>query len=232
MTDATGRARTVAAYERLWSCLALGGTLTRTREPARVRTILERILADGRRLLDDTRGSADPYLLSHVRMALAAASFDLAAVASDDIRRERVREGLDHALASVRAARASGTPMLPCRVLPWALVVLAGGLRVAEGHARELVAALIERCALELPKAEDERRRAWRDGARALFRSQLLFAGAERVADRGARTVVLRRALGRARQARRALLGGGDRSGAAQAKDAVARIDAALATLS
>lgn len=231
MTDATGRDRTVEAYERLRSCLAQGGTLARMREPARVHATLERIVADGERLLADTRGRADPALLSHVRMALAAACFDLAGGASEVARGARVKDGLGHALAAVRAALASGTPMLPCAILPWALVVLTGALRVADGHDRALVAALIERCARELPKAETERRRARADGARALFRSQLLLTGAERVADRRARKVVLGRALGRARQARRSLLGGGDRSGAAAAKAAVVRIDAALATL-
>lgn len=231
MTEASGRARTIAAYERLRSCLALGGTLTRTPEPMRVRATLERIVADGERLLADTRGRSDPSLRSHVRMALAAASFDLAAGEREDARRARVKDGLGHALASVRVALASGAPMLACAILPWALVVLAGALRVAEGRERALVAALLERCALELPKAEAGRRRARTDGVRALFRSQLLLTGSERVADPGARKVVLARALVRARQARRSLLGGGDRSGAAQARDTIARIGAALATL-
>ena len=218
----------VAAYERLGSCFVLGGTLLRVREPARIRAALEQIASDSRRLLDEVGADADPYLLSHVHMTIAAAQLDLAGLDDGPTRSGRVRQGLDHALESVRIGLASRTPLLSTAILPWALVVLVGGLRAAQGEERRGLCALLERCARELPRAEAQRKRAQREGARALFRSQLLHVGAQAVVDPAARAVVLRRALDRASQAQCTLLGAGDRAGATRANETVTRIRSAV----
>jgi hypothetical protein len=222
-------ARQEAAYARLAESRRIGGALTRTRDDLRVHAALTRVVANGRASLRELGDAGDPYLRSHTRMYLAAAHFDLAAMERGRERRiARVEIGLQHATAAIIAALRSRTPFLPVYVLPWALVVLTGGLRSAEGAQADRIRKLIASCSRAIPRVEAQKRRAQARGARILFEGQLLFTTAGEASDRRQRTAISRRASGLVWEARWALLGAGDLVGADQAKRTAAEIDRSL----
>ena len=227
--NAEGRAPRATAYRRLVSARRLGAALARERQPARVRAALERIVSDGRATLREVGRVADPYLLSHTRLALAAAHFDLAALEEREARRaKRVAIATGHLLAGVRTALASGTTFLSLGILPWAMVVITGGLRVARGSERRRLGRMLVSCARALPKVQARQVRDRRSGARTLFRSQLLLVAGESARDGRARATIMRRAREVAGDALRRSLGAGDGPGARQARATRARIEARL----
>lgn len=221
-----------AEYARLRTSIDLGGTLVHLRQPQQQRPVLDQIILNGNTTLESTGAVADPYLLSNTRMTLAAADYDLAsAETKDDTRARRITSGTRQCETAVKIALESGTTMLSMEILPWALVVLTGGLRAARGAERAPVQALMISCAEALPRMHEQMKSDRQLGARTLFEAQLLLRGAGQLTDPVERGVVLARAAEVGRDARRILLGAGDRDAARQAQALLAEIDASLARI-
>ena len=217
-----------ASYARLERARTEATTLVRTRDPRRARASLTLILALGKRTLDEAAAVADPYLLSHVRMQMAAALFDLAVLETRPERRAKlIAAGTHGCRSAVRAALTSGAPGLSMKVLPWAMVVTAGGLRSAQDGQRAPLQRLMASCAKALPAIEALRRREAREAARELFRAQLMATAAERVTDAAQHGAVIRRAAEVARRARRRALGAGNGAVGKQAERTVRELEAA-----
>lgn len=125
----------------------------------------------------------------------------------------------------MRVALASKAPFLSLKIVPWAMVVLAGGLRASRDGQVAPLQRLMASCAKALPILDLMARRQGRAAARTLFRAQLLALAAERVADPVDRAVVLRRALAIARDARARALGAGAFAVAAQAKRTITTLE-------
>lgn len=217
------RALCVAEYGRLQASIDLGGTLVHLRGPAEQRSVLGQIRANGLATIERVGAVADPYLLSHTHMTLAAAEYDLASIASDAARDGHVARGTRHAFDALKHALDSGTTVLSTAILPWALVVLTGGLRHARGADREAIQALIAGCADGLPREHDKQVRDRRTAARLLFEAQLLLRGAAQIVGND-RSILLRRVADTAREARRTAVGAGDRRVSDQARELLAQI--------
>jgi hypothetical protein len=226
--NAAGRALYETEYARLRKSIELGGALVTLKKAEQQRPVLEQIIANGDTTLERAGDVGDPYLLSNTRMTIAAAQYDLANIEPSDAQRaRRVAAGTRECVAAVKLALRSGTPMLPAEVLPWALVVLAGGLRAARGAESGPVQALMTGCANAIPNVFEQQKQGRIAGAQGLFQAQLLLRGAKQLSDSQDRTTVLARAAEVARDARRTLLGVGDRAAATQAKALLAEIERA-----
>jgi hypothetical protein len=215
-----------AEYARLRTSIELGGTLVHLREPHQQRPVLEQIVENGSTTLERARGAADPYLLSSTHMTRAAAQYDLANIATGpEARAAKVAEGTGECFAALKIALGSGSTLVTTTMLPWALVVLTGGLRAAKGAQSDVVQAMMIGCAQAIPREHDRQKRARIEGARTLFQAQLLLRSALQLSDARERGVVLGRAAEACRDARRALLGAGDFTVAAQAKATLGEIE-------
>lgn len=224
--NATMRAVREGSYQRLEEARAEARKLIATRDPRRARAALARIVRLGKRTLDEGDGIAGPSVLSHVRMQMAAALFDLAALEPDRERRAKlISAGARACDTSLRIALASGAPFLSLKIFPWGMVVLAGGLRAARDGQSMRLQRLMASCAKALPRLDAQARREGREAARALFRAQLLATAAEKVSDPAERGVVVRRAVEIAREARRRALGAGDFAVGKQAEATIRELE-------
>ena len=212
----------LAEYGRLRRSIDLGGMLANARRPDEQRPLLEQIIANGSSTIERAGDVADPYLMSHTYVSMAAAEFDLA-LADEGRRSEHVARGTRHVFDGLRLALGSGTTVVTMAILPWALVVVTGGLRAARGAESAALQRLMEGCANALPREHEKQQRDRADAARTLFEAQLLLHGA-RDLDRRDRKTVLARATTTARDARRLALAAGDGRVSAQAKELIAEI--------
>lgn len=219
-----------AGYRRLAEARAAARTLPGAEDPRRRRETLIRILRLGKQTLDEGEGIAGPSLLSQVRMQMAAAMMDLAAIEADRERRSRLVESGRRACAlSLRIALQSEAPYLAMKVFPWGMAVVAGGMRAARNGESSGLQRLMLSCANALPRIDDRVRRDARRAARTLFQGQLLGLAARRVEDPADRSVVLRRALAIATEARRLAIGAGDFVCADQTKATIADLEGRIA---
>lgn len=223
--DATMREVRAASYARIAAARAETATLIRARDPERVRASLTQVARLAKRAIDEADGKGGPSLMSHARMQLAAALVDLAALETDGARRAKLlAAGTGECDTAIRVALASKAPFLSLKILPWAMVVLAGGLRASRDGQTGRLRRLMASCAKALPLLDAYARREGRAAARALFQAEALALATERVAGAD-RAAVLRRALDLARGARGRAIRAGAFGIARQAERAAATID-------
>lgn len=223
---ATMRQVREASYARIAAARAETATLIRARDPQRVRASLTQVARLAKRVIDETDGTGGPCLMSHARMQLAAALFDLAALETDRARRAKLlAAGTGECDTAIRVALASKAPFLSLKILPWAMVVIAGGLRASRDGQTGRLQRIMASCAKALPTLDLMARRQGRAAARLLFRAQLLALATQRVADPIDRAAVLRRALIVAREAHRMAMAAGAFATAGQAKSAIAALE-------
>lgn len=224
--DAALRRVREASYARIAAARAETAKLIRTRDPQRIRASLTSVARLAKSAIDEADGKGGPSLMSHARMQLAAALIDLAALEADLTRRAKlIAAGTRQCDIAVRVSLASKAPFLALKIVPWAMVVLAGGVRASRDGQVVPLQRLMASCAKALPTLDLMARRQGRAAARLLFRAQLLALATQRVADPIDRAAVLRRALIVAREAHRMAMAAGAFATAGQAKSAIAALE-------
>lgn len=207
----------------------LGGSLIEQKDPAQRRAILEEIISNGEKTLDQLGDSANPHLLSHTHMTMAAARVDLANLETNEATRaELVHFGMEHCEIAIAVALGSGTTIVPATVIPWTMVVLTGALQTARGLQHQAIEAQLSTCVRELVRVfENQKQDRWK-GAQTLFMSQCLAEGARSLENPSEREIVLQRALELGQGGLRMLLGAGDLEVARQARATIKEIQATL----
>lgn len=218
-----------AAYARLKSSEALGGSLIGEKDSVRARAILEEIISNGEKTLDQLGDLANPHLLSYTHMTMAAAQVDLADLEPNEATRaELISTGVEHCGVALAVALESEATIVSTVVIPWTMVVLAGALRTAQGLQRQDIEARLLTCIQELAEVFEKQKLDRKKGAQTLFVSQCLLEGALSADKPSERKIVLQRALELVHDALRTLLGAGDFEVARQARATTSEIEAAL----
>jgi hypothetical protein len=217
-----------AAYARLKTSQALSASLLGEQDPTQARQILEEIISNCERNLEQVGRFANPHLLSETHIQLATAKIDLAEHEQDPEERERlVRSSTEHSEIAAAVALDSDTTVLPTEILPWSMTVLSKALGYLSGYQNQALQARLAGYARDLLQVYEKHRQMRWEGAQTLFAGQALFDSADLAADESEREAILERALSLAQEARQTLLRAGDREVAEQARRTQQEIEAA-----
>ncbi|MBN2147450.1 MAG: hypothetical protein JW726_08675 [Anaerolineales bacterium] len=201
-----------AAYARLMASEKLGASLASARTSQQQRMILEEIVSNGQKTIEQMGHSGDPYLLANTYLSLTAAYTDLAGLEEAAAKKySLLREAGEYAdLASASAAESKHS-IVAIEMLPWLLNVMTRALYQTSGSQNQAMQLRILRVSNQLKAAfkrqQQERTRAAQD----LYTAQLLLRGLEAVKKPSERRTVLVQAQKVAQAARTTAVGAGDR---------------------
>lgn len=217
------------AYSRLEASLDFGNSLIGEENPARLRMILEEIIANGDKTLEQVGDSANPHLLSYTHMTMAAAQVDLANIETDEpTRKDRIHAAAEHCDIATAIALDSRTTFLPFNIMSWAMAVLANALRLSQGRQQRAIESRLSRCARDIPELLQKKQDDRLEAAKIHTTCQCLLIGAEDVENPSERTIVLQEALRMAQDAQRIFFSSGGFEAVLQVGETITKVNAAL----
>ncbi len=222
-----------AAHARLYASEKLAAGLLDNRDPAFQRIILQEILDNGQKTLDQMAHRGDPYLMASTYLFMAEASFDLSAITSYSLEKENLlHRTLDFADLAAGSALESEHMAVPLVLLPELLTVLTrllAAVSVAPGQPlnpqQRLVQNRIRGAVRALVDCEERQRQDRRQVAQDLYVVQTLAASADWVESQPDQKKVLEKAQELVQQVLTRARGAGDRDLTGQAQRMVDEIE-------
>ncbi len=225
-----------AAYARLYASEKLAGGLLKARDPAHQRIILQEILENGQKNLDQMAQSGDPYLVASTYLSMAEACFDLSEIAANAAEKENLlHRSLDYADLASGSALESEYSLVPLAILPELLVMLTRALgsvtppgQVGPTSQMRLLQMRIRNLVGSLAQAADQQTHDRRQAARELFEVQTLAESAYWLDGREDQKKVLQKAQELALRTLQKARGAGDRNLTVQVQRVLVEIERGL----